>query len=125
MDMTKIMTSRVSGVIYRRACLAAALAVVSCSAVAGDITGYVTSVVTRDSDGLTYAVVAGTPSSRAACAAATSYWIVAAETTESGKKQYALLLSAKTSGLRVTINGKGTCTRWIDGEDINTLQLID
>lgn len=125
MDMTKIMTSRVSGVIHRRACLAAALAVVSSATVAGDITGYVTHVVTRDSDGLTYAVVAGTPSNRASCAAATSYWIVAAETTESGKKQYALLLSAKTSGLRVTINGKGTCTRWSDGEDINTLQLID
>ena len=123
--MTKIMTSRVSGENRSRMCFAAAFAVFSGAATAGDITGYVTSVVTRDSDGLTYAVVAGTPANRASCAAATSYWIVAAETTESGKKQYALLLSAKTSGLRVTINGKGTCTRWSDGEDINTLQLID
>lgn len=123
--MTKIMASRVSMGRIRKLCFAAALAAVSGSAYAGDITGYVTSVVTRDSDGLTYAVVAGTANNRATCASATSYWMISAEATENGKKQYALLLSAKTAGLRVVITGKGTCTRWTDGEDINSIQLID
>ena len=49
------------------------------------------------------------------------YWIVPNETTDSGKRLFATLLAALISGHRITIHGKNTCTRWPDGEDIETV----
>jgi len=85
---------------------------------AGEVTGLVTDVLVRDSDGLVYVLVAGTGTNRPACAATTSYWMIPNENSEAGKKLYALLLAAKVSGMRVQVIGKNTCLRWGDGEDI-------
>src|SRR5882672_3886970 len=85
---------------------------------AGTVTGTVTQIFLRDSDGLMYVALSGTPSGRPACASATNYWMVPNETTDSGKRLYAALLAAKMSGRTIVIVGKNTCTRWLDGEDI-------
>ena len=46
------------------------------------------------------------------------------ETTEVGRKQYAMLLVAAQSGLRLRISGANTCTRWGDGEDVRELTIL-
>jgi hypothetical protein len=51
------------------------------------------------------------------------YWIIPNETTESGKRLFATLLAALVSGHKVTIQGKNTCSRWPDGEDIDTVGI--
>lgn len=86
----------------------------------GVVTGTVTQVVVRASDGLVYVVVSGTPTGKPACAVG-GYWMVANETSDVGHKQYAMLLMAQATGTRITIWGSGTCTRWGDGEDIDTI----
>ena len=89
---------------------------------AGTVTGTVSAVITRASDGLTYAAITGTPSGQPACATH-AYWMIMNETSETGKRQYAMLITAKVAGTSVTIIGNNTCTRWADGEDINSIEL--
>ena len=107
-----------------KACLAVLLA--SCCAaavspaIAGTQTGTVKDVYIRDSDGLILVNLAGTHSARPACALLT-YWAIPNETTDSGKRLYALLLAAQLSGRTVIVIGKDTCSRWPDGEDIDTV----
>jgi hypothetical protein len=95
------------------------------SATASEVTGTVNTVIQRASDGLTYVLLNGTATTRPGCATGTSYYMLANENSEAGKKQFAMLLLAKASGLRVRINGANQCTRWSDGEDLNELFLID
>lgn len=90
---------------------------------AGTGTGTVTIVTIRDSDGLAYVYLSSPPTGRPACAAASAYWMIPNESTETGKKMYALLLAAKLSGQTVSITGKNTCVRWPDGEDIQLVTL--
>lgn len=85
---------------------------------AGTATGTVVNLIIRDTDGLVYVYLSAAPTGRPPCAASTSYFMVAAENTDSGKRLYALLLSAKVTGQTVQVNGANTCTRWADGEDI-------
>ena len=92
-------------------------------AYAGTVTGTVDILIVRQSDGLTYVYMNGTPSGKPACATK-AYWIIQDENSEAGKKLYALLLAAKASNSEIKIGGAGTCTRWPDGEDIAWIQLL-
>src|SRR5689334_13409575 len=85
----------------------------------GVINGTVQQVFVRASDGLIYVVINGTASDKPACAGQ-SYWVIMDETSDVGHKQYELLLAAASSGVSVGIHGNGTCTRWPDGEDIDS-----
>ena len=100
--------------------LASLCAVAATPAIAGTQTGLVKDVYIRDSDGLILVDVFGTATNHPACALQT-YWIIPNETTDSGKRLYAMLLSAQLAGRSVTIQGKDTCTRWPDGEDIDVV----
>lgn len=92
-------------------------------ATAGTVTGTIQWVISRSTDGLTYAAINGTASGKPACATQ-GYWIITDENSEAGKKQYAMLLLAQASGATVTITGNNTCTRWSDAEDIEYIQLL-
>lgn len=109
----------------RRNVVVFVLSLLGCSlADAGTITGSVSRVIQRSTNGLTYVVVSGTASGKPACAAGT-YWMIADENSESGKKQYAMLLMAMATGRTVKIVGRNSCIRWSDGEDIDYIQLMD
>lgn len=107
--------------IFRMILMIAAALLSSSYAIAGTQTGTVTNLIVRDHDALVYVHLSGTPSGRPACAAGTVYWIIPDETTDTGKRMYASLLAAQMAGRTVIIQGKGTCTRWYDGEDINVV----
>jgi len=92
-------------------------------AMAGSQYGTVTQIFVRDSDGLLYVVLSGSASGRAACASGTTYWMIPNETTDTGKRLYATLLAAEIAGRPVQIYGKNTCNRWVDGEDIDRIEL--
>jgi hypothetical protein len=102
---------------------AALLFLTATPAAAGTITGTVEWVIARASDGLTYAMINGTASGQPACATE-QYWIIMDENSEAGKKQYAMLLLAQASGQQIAVGGHNTCTRWPDGEDIDSVQII-
>ena len=107
-----------------KACLALILA--SCCAVAvapafaGTQAGFVQSIYVRDSDGLILVNLMGTASGRPVCALQT-YWVIQNETSDTGKRLFAMLLAAQAGGRVVSILGKDTCSRWADGEDIETV----
>ena len=106
----------------------------SCCAVAvpaafgGTQTGKIKSVYVRNSDGLIWFDLNpnGFPpaSGRPACAAGTAYWIVPNENTDTGRRLYAMLLSAFASGHTVQITGSDTCGRWPDGEDVDNIGML-
>lgn len=107
----------------RQAAMLASLCVIGAmQAIAGSQTGLVKDVYIRDSDGLILVDLQGIATLKPACALR-SYWIVPNEKTDSGKRLYTMLLAAQLAGRPVTINGKNTCTRWGDGEDIDTVGL--
>jgi hypothetical protein len=107
----------------RQAVTLASLCVVAATqAMAGSQTGLVKDVYVRDSDGLVLVDLTGTATLKPNCALR-SYWIVPNEKTDSGKRLYTMLLAAQLAGRPVTIIGKNTCTRWGDGEDIDTVGL--
>lgn len=85
---------------------------------AGQITGTITELLQRNSDGIIYLALTGTPTGRPACATS-GYWMIANETSDTGKRLFATLLAAKLSNSVIQVIGTGTCTRWVDGEDIN------
>ena len=91
-------------------------------AVAGIQGGTVKNLVTRSSDGLVYVDLHGAGSDKPACATK-SYWIIKDENSNAGKRILAMLLTAKLTGQPFTIIGSGACTRWSDGEDIETVIL--
>lgn len=88
----------------------------------GVVQGTVSKLIQRASDGLTYVVINGTSSGRPSCATG-SYWIIAHEDSESGKKQFAMLMTAYATGSPVVLHGMGACNRWSDGEDIDEIFL--
>lgn len=103
--------------------LVVALAALASPAHASSVEGRVKSLVVRASDGLQYVVVEGTFSNRAACAQNTTYWMIADEHSDTGKSQFAILLAAYMAGKPVYLQGTGSCTRWVDGEDILVVML--
>jgi hypothetical protein len=87
------------------------------------VSGTVTDIVSRASDGLTYVDINGITTGQPACATH-SYLIIMNETSAAGQRQIAMLLAAKASGMVVSVSGNNTCTRWGDGEDINIVTLV-
>jgi hypothetical protein len=85
--------------------------------------GRVTVLIARGTDGLLYVEIEGAPSNRPACASDTRYYMVRDENSSGGKSQFAMLMSAYISGVPVSINGTGLCSRWVDGEDIDTVMF--
>ena len=98
------------------------LSMVPAPAVAGSITGQVSKLVARASDGLQLVEIAGTATGQPACARY-SYFLIRDEKSDTGKTHYAMLMSAFLSGTKVTIQGSGSCVRWGDGEDIEAVQF--
>jgi hypothetical protein len=94
-------------------------------AIAGSQKGTVVNLTVRNSDGLIFVQLSGTPSDRPQCALQQTYWMIANETSDAGKRTYALLLSAQASGRIVQIYGSNTCNRWLDGEDIELASMVE
>jgi hypothetical protein len=96
---------------------------ISFGAIAGGTqTGQVSQLLVRQSDGLTYFVLSGPAGGKPSCALQ-SYWMIHDENSAAGKKLLAMLMIAQASGRAVTVFGSGTCARWPDGEDVDTLLL--
>ncbi|MDO6708528.1 hypothetical protein [Photobacterium sp. 1_MG-2023] len=89
---------------------------------AGSVTGTVSQIIVRD-DGLHYVYINGEATNRAACAQKNDYWMIKDENSTYGKSQYSMLLAANASGKTVSIVGAGTCMRWKDGEDIQSISI--
>ena len=99
------------------------LFIISTPLLASSQTGKVKQLYVRDSDGLVYFTLdTASPADKPACATKV-YWMIKDENSETGKKQYSLLLTAQAAQKRITVIGYGTCTRWGDGEDVNSLSL--
>ena len=101
---------------------ATAIILLSPVSFAGEVTGTVSTLMVRQSDGLTYFYMSGAPTGKPACAS-NSYWMIKDENSEAGKKIYSLLLAAKISQTPIKVVGANTCTRWVDGEDVETVFL--
>lgn len=97
----------------------------SAGAMAGgsSITSKVKEVHVRASDGLQWIVMATPPSGRPDCGSRQPYYMIKDEHSDAGKAQFAMLLSAQLSGIPVTVDGAGVCSRWGDGEDIEHVML--
>ena len=67
--------------------------------------------------------MSGTAADRPSCALGQTYWMIKDENTVVGKSQLSMLLTAYASGKTVGVTGSGTCKRWGDGEDVDTIQL--
>ncbi len=91
------------------------------AASAGSQTGTVQILYGR-SDGLHLVTLSGAHMNKPACAS-WDYWIIKNESTSFGRSQFATLLAAKLSGDQVSITGDGTCSRWPDGEDIQSVYI--
>ncbi|TDF38551.1 hypothetical protein EYS14_12850 [Alteromonadaceae bacterium M269] len=101
------------------------LLTLSLNTFAGSQVGKVESLVVRASDGLIYFTLKdGALSGRPACATI-GYWMIKDENSKVGNQQYSMILSAHAAGKRVQIVGMNTCTRWRDGEDVNSITLLD
>ncbi len=88
---------------------------------AGEVTGTVTQILAR-SDGFHYVYTTGTATNKPACATS-NFWAIKDENSKTGQHQFAMLLTAYTSGKTVTISGTNACTRHANGEDIDRVWL--
>lgn len=104
------------------AMLSASLSLIASPAMAGTQTGYITFLQVRDTDGLVYFGLTGTATGKPACAFH-SPWSITNENSDTGKRLFALLMSAHAAGQQVSVTGKNTCTRWADQEDVATVSL--
>ena len=87
----------------------------------GAQTGKVQTIIVRD-DGLHYVILEGVAVGKPACATI-GYWMIRDENSAAGKSQLSLFLMAQASGQPVHVEGRNTCTRWDDGEDISSVQI--
>jgi len=93
-------------------------------AIAAKHTGFVQNLYVRDSDGLISVDLTGGSDFLDTHPCGTRYtWVVPDETTDSGKRFFATLLAALISGNKITIQGKSTCTRSSEGEDIESVDV--
>ncbi len=90
---------------------------------AGSQTGKVKNILVRD-DGLHYVVIDGIATGKPPCATI-GYWIIKDENSVYGKSQLSLLMMAFAAQKSVQIEGKNSCTRWDDGEDISAIIIRD
>jgi len=92
---------------------------------AGIYTGKIATIYIRQSDGIVYVVVQGTPTGKPACATNSNHYVmIKDENSAAGKRLLAALLTAHSVGRTVQILGANTCTRWVDGEDIDELYIL-
>ncbi|WP_246022722.1 hypothetical protein [Cognatilysobacter terrigena] len=84
--------------------------------------GQVIKIQVRASDGLILFYLDGAPSAKPACTNGHTYWMIKDEKSETGKRQLAMLMAARAAGLPVTVLGTGACTRWPDGEDVDSVE---
>jgi hypothetical protein len=96
---------------------------VSTVCVAGNQAGTIADIFVRASDGLIYFVVNGSAKAGAPSCATFSYWIIRDENSNAGKLQYEMILSAQATGKTITVIGSNSCTRWSDGEDVDSLLI--
>lgn len=106
------------------ALIGAVVAICSSPASSSTISGKIGMLQSRASDGLQYVVIKGNSDAKPACAGNT-YYMIKDEKSDSGKAQFAMLMSAYLSGKAVTVYGTGQCGRWSDGEDINAVEYSD
>jgi hypothetical protein len=99
------------------------LALSTSAAQASEAGGRITYLLVRDADGVIYFEVDGPRSAKPACATNHNYFMIRDENSATGKRTYALLLSAFLSGRAVDVGGAGVCTRWPDGEDVSYVRL--
>jgi len=93
--------------------------------IASSQTGTVRYLIVRASDGLVYFELNGPArSGKPDCTAAYNYFMIKDENSGSGKRQHAMLLAAELAGKSVSIEGTNTCTRWGDGEDVNSVEVL-
>lgn len=103
--------------------MAATCAALTCPpAAAGSETGQITALRTRSSDNLVFFNLNGVPTGKPACARY-AYWMIKDENSATGRRQFAMLMSAAMAGKTVTVSGTGACTRWGDGEDVEEVVL--
>ena len=95
----------------------------SAGAFASHQSGKVTRIIIRDSDGLIYFYMDGAREGGKPACATHPYWMIRNENSETAKRQLAILMSARMSGMPITVIGSNLCTRWGDGEDVNEIQL--
>lgn len=103
--------------------LAACMAIVSSPAAAGSEAGQITTLRTRASDNLVFFTLNGSATNKPACARY-AYWMIKDENSATGKRQFAMLMSAMLAGKTVSVSGSGACTRWGDGEDVEEVVLL-
>lgn len=100
------------------------LILVSSLVFAGEQSGVVSSVVVRQSDGLVYFTLEGNITTGKPSCVKKEYWMIRDENSTAGKFQYSMVLSALSSGKRVSVSGLNTCVRWADDEDVNYICLF-
>jgi hypothetical protein len=87
--------------------------------------GKITDLLVRAQDGLIAVEIEGGPRAAKPPCATMNYWLIKAESSTTGKQQHATLLAAKLTGKSVRLVGSNQCTRWSDGEDIDSVQVLD
>ena len=103
--------------------LAIILFLFSTPALAGVQTGTVSWLTVRHVDGLIYFVLDGdTKTGTEPCPGST--WVIADENSETGKKQYAMLLAAHVSGKQIRVHGANNCNRSQSGESVDWIQFF-
>lgn len=97
---------------------------VSTGAISGSGSGKVISIYAHRSSNDQGVIMFKTEyaSDMASCSTIHNEWAFPADTDE-GKAMYALLLSAATSGLNVTVDGSGECDAWGDRESLKWIRL--
>jgi hypothetical protein len=96
---------------------------ISTNIYAGTQLGTVDYIIVRASDGLVYFTLKGGDQAGKPSCATHGYWMIKDENSTSGKLQYSMVLSAHASGKVIKVTGMNTCTRWGDGEDVNSIQI--
>jgi len=92
--------------------------------IAGSQTGFVKTLYVRDSDGLIFVDIFGWRDfDNYVGSCNRSHWIVPNERTDSGKRLFDTLLEALVSGHKIRIQGRDTCTRSSEGEDIVSVEV--
>jgi hypothetical protein len=89
---------------------------------AGTQQGIITALYVKASDGLVWFYLTGTPTDKPSCAKF-KYWMIQDETSAAAKQQIAQLLTAYALGKPIIVYGANTCTRWGDGEDVETIAI--
>jgi hypothetical protein len=91
---------------------------------AGTQSGKVDYLIVRASDGLVYFTLKGGSLNNSPSCATNSYWMIKDENSVAGQQQYSMLLAAHAAQKTVNVSGMNTCSRWGDGEDVNSVQII-